>query len=100
MIYDGALGPWFLPTFARQLNHERLHYALLLPPLQVRLSRVGNRTGHGFTDLTAASQLHQDFAAAELDSRHLLTDGTADPVSLDGRIGRGVADRSLRYRPA
>ena len=30
----------------------------------------------------------------------LLTDGTADPVSLDGRIGRGVADRSLRYRPA
>ena len=32
VIYDGVLGPWFLPSFARSSGVPRLQYVLLLPP--------------------------------------------------------------------
>ena len=51
VVYDGVIGPWFLPTFVDTSTLERVHYAVLLPPLEVCLRRVRVRTGHGFTDL-------------------------------------------------
>jgi energy-coupling factor transporter ATP-binding protein EcfA2 len=33
VVYDGVLGPWFLPTFVRAAGLAQLHYVILLPPL-------------------------------------------------------------------
>lgn len=64
VVYDGVIGPWFLPTFARLAGVAVLDYVVLLPPAEVCLRRVETRTGHGFTDLAAAQHMHDDFVRA------------------------------------
>src|ERR687889_665105 len=63
VVYDGVVGPWFLEAFLRAAGVPHLHYALLLPPLEVCLERIRTRRGHGFTDHRAAehmwSQMHR-----------------------------------------
>src|SRR5688500_16200013 len=34
-IYDGIVGPWFLPTFAAATALDHLDYVVLLPPIEV-----------------------------------------------------------------
>ncbi|MFJ3406332.1 AAA family ATPase [Promicromonospora sp. NPDC090134] len=64
VVYDGVIGPWFLPTFARLAGVAVIDYVVLLPPVEVCLKRVETRTGHGFTDLDAARHMHDDFVRA------------------------------------
>jgi cytidylate kinase len=94
VVYDGVLGPWFLPTFVRAAGLANLHYVVLLPPLEVCLERVRSRVGHGFADLSVSSDLYQQFADARIDHRHLITDADSDPTRLaeviDGQLGDGV----------
>ena len=61
VVYDGVIGPWFLPTFVDTSTLERVHYAVLLPPLDVCLRRVRVRTGHGFTDSSPPNTCGHDF---------------------------------------
>src|SRR4029450_5491298 len=35
VVYDGVVGPWFLPTFVRAAGLADLHYVVLMPPLDV-----------------------------------------------------------------
>jgi predicted ABC-type ATPase len=49
-VYDGVVGPWFLPTFAAATGHHRLDYVILLPSVELCVGRVATRTDHGFTD--------------------------------------------------
>lgn len=94
VVYDGVLGPWFLPTFVRAAGLANLHYVVLLPPLEVCLERVRSRVGHGFADLSVSSDLYQQFADARIDHRHLITEADSDPTGLaeviDGQLGDGV----------
>jgi hypothetical protein len=71
-IYDGVLGPWFLPSFAAAGGVDQLHYAVLLPPAEQCVRQVANRTGHGFTDPAATRHMHAQFADADMDQRHVL----------------------------
>ena len=64
VVYDGVIGPWFLPSFAALTGIEVLDYVVLLPPVETCLRRVATRTGHGFTDLDAARHMHEDFVRA------------------------------------
>lgn len=64
VVYDGVIGPWFLPTFAALTGVDTLDYVVLLPPVETCLHRVATRTGHGFTDLDAARHMHEDFVRA------------------------------------
>ncbi|MFD6447457.1 AAA family ATPase [Promicromonospora sp. NPDC060204] len=76
VVYDGVIGPWFLPTFARFAGVAVLDYVVLLPPVEVCLKRVETRTGHGFTDLDAARHMHDDFVRATTPrSGSAVTDG-------------------------
>lgn len=61
VVYDGVIGPWFLPTFAAMAGIDTIDYVVLLPPVEICLKRVATRTGHGFTDLDAARHMHDDF---------------------------------------
>jgi hypothetical protein len=97
VVYDGVVGPWFLPAFAAATGLDELAYAVLLPPEDVCLTRVATRTGHGFTDADAARQMYRQFAGSELDERHVLRDPAGSPsevaCAVRDRIDRGL----LRY---
>jgi predicted ABC-type ATPase len=73
VVYDGVIGPWFLPTFAEKAGVERLNYVMLLPSEDVCLDRVRSRLGHGFRDLDAAAHMYREFASASVASRHIVT---------------------------
>lgn len=79
VIYDGVIGPWFLDAFSDATGLPLLHYAILLPPERLCLDRVASRVGHGFTDFDAGAHMYADFAQADIDSRHVITNlDTAD----------------------
>jgi cytidylate kinase len=94
VVYDGVVGPWFLPTFVRSTGLAKVHYVVLLPPLEVCLERVRSRVGHGFTDLSVTRDMYQQFADARVDHRHMITEADSDPARLaeviDGQLGDGV----------
>jgi predicted ABC-type ATPase len=98
VVYDGVLGPWFLPTFTAATGLSRLHYAVLLPSVDRCLERVAGRTGHTFTDPTATAQLHADFAGVDIAPRHLLEVSDEDPAEvarlLLGRYREGALSHS------
>ncbi len=61
-VYDGVIGPWFLPQFVAATGLDRVHYAVLLPTADTCVDRVVNRIGHGFTDEAATRHMHGQFA--------------------------------------
>lgn len=97
VVYDGVLGPWFAQLFLAATGLEALHYAVLLPPLRCCRARVAGRTGHGFTDLSAAEQLHRQFSAAGVPARHLVT-GEEPPEAIAEQIRQRLAAGELHYR--
>jgi len=96
-IYDGVLGPWFLPTFAAATGLAELDYVVVLPPLEVCIRRVATRTGHGFTDEPATRKMHTEFAAAAIDQRHLLRTSSDDVSETANTIRRAQAAGRLGY---
>jgi predicted ABC-type ATPase len=98
-VYDGVIGPWFLPTFAAETGLETLHYVILLPSAEECVERVRTREGHGFTDDDATRKMHGEFSRAPIAERHVLRDppGTADVVA--GEVLARFDDGSLSYRP-
>lgn len=82
VVYDGVVGPWFLPAFAGAASGQglrvpgELHVVVLLPDLERTSRQVAARTGHGFTDQVATTRMHEDFSAAVggLPDRHVLRD--------------------------
>jgi cytidylate kinase len=79
-VYDGIIGPWFLPAFATASGLDSLHYTVLLPAVETCLERVSTRRGHAFSDEAATRHMHAEFAAAatRIDRRHVLGDGPGD----------------------
>ncbi len=92
-VFDGVVGPWFLPTFLAATGLAHLDYVVLLPSVHRCLARVATRHGHGFTDEPATRQLHEQFASATVEARHVLVDppegpeAVADLVSSAQRLG-------------
>ena len=86
-VFDGVVGPWFLPTFAALTGLPELDYVMLLPPVETCVTRVATRAGHGFTREPATRKMHAEFANATIDPRHVVTDPslTSDAVA-DGVI--------------
>jgi cytidylate kinase len=97
VVYDGVLGPWFLPTFVPATGLASVHYVILLPPLDVCLERVQGRIGHGFSDLSATRDLYEQFANAPIDSKHVITESHDHPAQLAELITRRLEDGYYRY---
>ncbi len=97
-VFDGVLGPWFVPTFAEMVGLASFDYAVLLPTVEVCLHRVRTRTGHGFDDPAATRKMHAEFARADLDPRHLITSPVdADPAALADAVLAARTAGQLRY---
>jgi cytidylate kinase len=99
VVYDGVVGPWFLRTFRAVAATDRLHYVVLLPPLEVCLERVGNRRGHGFTDRDAAEHLWLEFRDADVDPRHVSTDHPQQPAETARLLVEQVSSGTLLVPP-
>jgi dephospho-CoA kinase len=92
-VFDGIVGPWFLPTFAEATGLERLDYVVLMPDVETCVTRVRTRSNHGFNDEAATRKMHAEFSAARVDSRHVIDDppGDVDAVAalVSATWGRG-----------
>jgi cytidylate kinase len=97
-VYDGVVGPWFLPTFVSATGLDRVDYVVLLPSVDRCLHRVATRHGHGFTDEAATRKMHDEFAQASVDGRHLLADPPDTPEAVADQVLAARADGSLAYR--
>lgn len=97
VVYDGVVGPWFLPLFTAATGLPGLSYVLLLPSESECLARVAGRSGHGFTDADATRRMHRQFAAAEVDPRHVLADPAGPPSAVAGSILDRLGTGTLRY---
>ena len=97
VVYDGIVGPWFLPTFVRATGLRELHYVVLLPPLDVCIERVRSRADHGFADLSVTSDMFSQFVNARIADRHVITDSDHQPRRLAGLIDERLATGSFRY---
>lgn len=78
VVYEGVLGPWFLPKFASQAGVPELHYVVLMPSEETCVHRVAMRSEHGFSDVIVTRELHRQFR--ESLSRHRV-------VSNEGPVG-------------
>ncbi|MGB6454158.1 MAG: hypothetical protein WBH47_06660 [Streptosporangiaceae bacterium] len=96
-VYDGVLGPWFLPDFAAEAAVEQLHYVILLPPVEQCVDQVANRLGHGFSDEEATRQMHREFTRASISERHVLADLGGQAAETAAEIARRVDNGTLRY---
>ena len=95
-VYEGVVGPWFLPTFREFTGLASLHYVVLFPDVETCVERVASRTGHGFRDESATRKMHAEFERAEVASRHLLTEGET-PESTAAEVIRRFEEEMLVY---
>jgi hypothetical protein len=98
VLYDGILGPWFLPEFTAAAGVAELHYAVLLPPLATCLTRVGVRTGHDVPAAEATRHMHAAFVAAAIELRHLVVEPRLAPQELADLLLRRYREGQLLHR--
>jgi hypothetical protein len=98
-VYDGVVGPWFLPTFVEATGLGRLEYVVLLPSVETCVRRVATRQGHGFTDEAATRKMHAEFAQADIGGRHIIHDPPGDAFGLADRIEAALAAGAITYPP-
>lgn len=96
-VFDGVLGPWFLPTFVEASGVEAFDYVVLLPPVEICIERVLGRRGHGFRDVDATRKMHSEFAASVITGHHVLTDGRSGPGETAAAIIDAQATGTLTY---
>jgi 2-phosphoglycerate kinase len=98
-VYDGVVGPWFLPRFVRATGLDQLNYLILLPSLDRCVHQVATRIGHGFKDEDATRRMWAQFHDAEVPERHVLRE-PLEPVEEVTNWVRSAQDRGqLSYRP-
>jgi len=96
-VYDGIVGPWFLPTFLEASGLVSIDYVILLPPLDRCIKRVATRLEHGFRDEAATRAMHRQFAEALLPRRHFLVDPPEDSGKVADAILESFEGGLLRY---
>lgn len=97
VVYDGFIPPLALPGFAAMAGVAAVHYAVLLPPEATCVTRVGARTGHGFTSEDATRRMYREFADAALTARHRVGAAGAGPRAAAGQILDGIGAGRLRW---
>lgn len=82
VIFDGVLGPWWLPTFLAATELDELDYAILLPSADRCVDNVAARDGH--VDERATRDMHHEFqhALANFDPRHVMNDRPGTPEDM------------------
>lgn len=95
VVYDGVLGPWSLADFLEAARLDSVHYAVLLPPVELCLERVRTRQGHGFNDRAAAESMWWAFHRADVDPSHVISDHHEQPVEIARTLAQRFQDGTL-----
>lgn len=99
VVFDGVVGPWFLPTFLSACGLEQVDYGVLLPPVEVCLRRIDTRVGHEFADERAARKMHDEFASSLAGyERHVVSADGEDAAATAEAVLDAAAARRLRVR--
>lgn len=98
VVYEGVLGPWFLPTFFGLSGLTSVSYAVLLPPPDAIVGRVGGRTGHDFADADAARRMHDQFSAAGIEARHVFPNPDGEQAETAEAIVAAHRDGTIDIR--
>ena len=98
VVFDGVIGPWYIDEFLSGATLRDADYAVLLPPVDVCLQRVAERTGHSFTDEGAARHMHHQFTTRSGDGRYLLRDLPDTPERVAELINERRASGQLAYQ--
>ncbi len=96
-VYDGVVGPWFLPRFAAATGLPSLDYVVLLPSLERCIERVRDRPDHGFRDEDATRHMYNEFATAKVESRHIVIDPPERVEEVAQIVLSRIADGDLGY---
>jgi hypothetical protein len=96
-VFDGMVGPWFLPTFLQYSAMPSIHYVILLPSIEVCVDRVLTRERHGFRDVGVTRQMHASFAAADIGEEHVVEDVAGEPTTVAAEVLQRLADGLLLY---
>lgn len=101
VVFDGVMGPWFLPTFLKATGLKKLHYAALLPSVERCVNNVTTREGNG-DDEPGTRYMHEQFERSDIDARHLIVDPAGTPqetaAEVLSRLRRGLFAYGLRER--
>lgn len=84
-VFDGVMGPWFLPTFFKATGLDELHYAVLLPSVERCVKNVSTREGN-HDDEPGTRYMHGQFDRARIDSRHLVIEPQGTPEEVAANI--------------
>lgn len=99
-VFDGVMGPWFLPTFFEATGLDLLHYAVLLPSVELCVQNVTNREGND-DDEPGTRYMHGQFEQARIDARHLIIEpqGTAEEMAANvlSRYRQGALAYGARH---
>ncbi len=98
-VYDGIVGPWFLPTFARSTGLAELHYVILLPDVEQCLHRVATRRGHRFDDEAATRSMHQQFEDSAMAAEYVLRSSSDDPQEVATEVLTRFESGRIAYQP-
>jgi predicted ABC-type ATPase len=94
-VYDGVLGPWFLPTFVGATGldaaHDAIDYVILLPSADACVARIRSRAGHAFSDERAARHMHEQFCSGSIERRHVLA---TDDLGVERTVGAVLSARA------
>jgi hypothetical protein len=96
-VYDGVIGPWFLPTFSACTGLDSLSYVILLPSVERCVERVATRPDHGFSNEAATRQMHQEFSEANVSSQHVLRDPSERPSDVADLVFSMLEQGALEY---
>ncbi len=96
-VYDGMIAPHFVTSFAAAAHVDQIHYAVLLPPLDLCIYRISARRGHGFDDEAATRRMYREFEHAPIAARHLFTDSADGASRVAAAILTRFEEGSLSY---
>jgi hypothetical protein len=96
-VFDGVVGPWFLPTFGAATGLNRLEYVVLLPRVETCVQRVLTRRNHPFSDEAATRKMHAEFTSARIADRHVIHDPPNEAAEVAAIIESARSTGQLTY---
>jgi hypothetical protein len=75
-----------------------VEYVVLLPAVEHCVARVATRRGHGFTDEAATRHMHEQFATAGIERRHVFIDPPDRAEAIAEHIMTVLDTGALTYR--